>query len=59
MCPDPATRRRLVDSVAAFATALVAVGGAAAIAFGTPVGEPPSALVASAAVMSLPAASPR
>jgi hypothetical protein len=59
MCPDPATRPRLVDSVAVLATAVVAVCGAAAIAFGAPVGEPPSAVVASAAATSLPAASPR
>jgi hypothetical protein len=59
MCPDPATRPRFVDSVAVLATALVAVCAAAAIAFGAPVGEPASALVASDAVTSLPAASPR
>jgi hypothetical protein len=40
-----------------FATGLVAVCSAATIAFGAPVGEPPTALVASVAVM--PAASPR
>ena len=57
MSPDPATRPRLVDSVAVLATALVAVFAAATIAFGAPVGEPPTALVASVAVM--PAASPR
>jgi hypothetical protein len=57
MCPEPATRPRLVDSVALFATGLVAVCSAATIVFGAPVGEPPTALVASVAVM--PAASPR
>jgi hypothetical protein len=58
MCPDPDCRPRLVDSIAVVATALVAVCGAAAIAFGAPVAGPAATLVASAAATA-PPASPR
>jgi len=55
MCPDPAARPRLVDSVAVVATLLVAAFGAFATVVGTSVAEPSATLVV--AVANPPAAS--
>ena len=56
MCHPPAARPRLVDSVAAFATALVAALGAVATVAGAPLAEPSPSIVAAAAVTSSSAA---
>jgi len=57
MCLDPVTRPRRVDSVAVLATLLVAVCGAFATVVAAPVGDPATAVVASAGAACAPAAS--
>jgi hypothetical protein len=57
MCFETSRRPRRVDSVAALATALVAVCGAFATVVAAPIAEPAPALVAAAGVASPPAAS--
>jgi len=54
MCPEPASRPRLVDSVAVLATVLVAAFGALATIVGAPVAERSATFVV--AVASSPAA---
>ena len=56
MCPDPATRPRLVDSIAVLATVLVAAFGAFATVVGASVPQPAATLVVAAAAASPPAA---
>ena len=49
MCPDPAARPRLVDSVAVVATVLVAALGALTTVVGASVAEPSAAHIVAVA----------